>query len=86
MGYLSSAFIKSLALSLIILAELVYTNALTPVFWEASMTHLVPSTFTFWNIALFPPTRVGDAVWITTSGLTFWKMGKMEERSVMSPS
>lgn len=86
MGQRSSALIRSLALSLMILAELVYTRAFTPAFWQASMTHFVPSTLTLSYMALLPPTRVGDAVWITTSGLIFWKTGRIEERSVISPS
>ena len=88
-GKLSLALRRSLLLSVMMLADEVYTSALTPLFWHASITAAVPPTFTFLNssLATAPPAwGAGDAVWMTTSGLISSKSDSMRAASVMSAS
>ncbi|KAK1253750.1 hypothetical protein MKX07_001827 [Trichoderma sp. CBMAI-0711] len=88
-GQSSSALYKSFSLSLMTLAELVYTRALTPEFWQASMTAWVPPTLTLRNrswAVLLSPLATGEAVWMTTSGLILLSISVSLAASVMSHS
>jgi hypothetical protein len=88
-GHRSSAFMRSEELSLMMLAELVYTSAFTPVALHASITAAVPSTLTFLNSAWATASALwaaGEAVWMTTSGLASSKTDVSLALSVMSTS
>jgi hypothetical protein len=69
------------------LAELVYTNALTPVFCDAAIRFPVPSTLTFRMVDFGTPSSgMSAAVCITTSNPAARKTSSTLDGSVMSHS
>jgi hypothetical protein len=66
-------------------AELVKTRLVMPFCWHALTTLTVPRTLTRSKSSFCPPDAIGEAVWMTTSGLSLPKSATRAASSVMSP-